>query len=81
MVYRSSAAPSTSTSNKTLSKTSKADLWVDRYRPQRFTDLLGDERVHRETMGWLKEWDYCVFKKKKPNAKKLSQDNNNNSVW
>ncbi|THH10289.1 hypothetical protein EW145_g1444 [Phellinidium pouzarii] len=41
------------------------ELWVDRYRPSRFSDLLGDERVHRETMTWLKEWDYCVFGKRK----------------
>lgn len=40
-------------------------LWVDKYRPQRFTDLLGDERLHREVLGWVKEWDYCVFGKKK----------------
>lgn len=38
-------------------------LWVDKYRPQRFTDLLGDERLHREVLGWVK--DYCVFGKKK----------------
>lgn len=41
------------------------ELWVDRYRPSRFVDLLGDERVHRDTMGWLKEWDCCVFGKRK----------------
>ncbi|KZT55103.1 P-loop containing nucleoside triphosphate hydrolase protein [Calocera cornea HHB12733] len=39
-------------------------LWVDRYRPKRYLDLLGDDRVHRETMSWLKEWDYCVFGRK-----------------
>ncbi|ORY58350.1 P-loop containing nucleoside triphosphate hydrolase protein [Leucosporidium creatinivorum] len=37
-------------------------LWTDRYRPKRFTDLLGDERVHRSALLWLKEWDQCVFK-------------------
>ncbi|ELU36390.1 sister chromatid cohesion-related protein [Rhizoctonia solani AG-1 IA] len=40
-------------------------MWVDRYRPKCFTDLLGDERVHRETMAWLKEWDQCVFGRRK----------------
>ncbi|KAI5124305.1 hypothetical protein M0805_008913 [Coniferiporia weirii] len=52
------------------------ELWVDRYRPSCFTDLLGDERVHRETMGWLKEWDHCVFGKKKAmkRQKKLFND-------
>ncbi|ETW86126.1 hypothetical protein HETIRDRAFT_308576, partial [Heterobasidion irregulare TC 32-1] len=39
----------------------KDTLWVDRYRPKRFTELLGDERLHREVMAWVKEWDPCVF--------------------
>lgn len=45
--------------------------WVEKYRPKRFTELLGDERVHRDVMAWLKEWDPCVFKKK---AKKRVRD-------
>ncbi|KAA1469409.1 hypothetical protein DENSPDRAFT_796002 [Dentipellis sp. KUC8613] len=40
-------------------------LWIDRYRPKRFVDLLGDERLHREVAAWVKEWDYCVFGKRK----------------
>ncbi len=39
-------------------------MWVDKHRPNKFTELLGDERVHREVLGWLKEWDECVFKRK-----------------
>ncbi|KAJ6624531.1 hypothetical protein B0H10DRAFT_1943134 [Mycena sp. CBHHK59/15] len=38
-------------------------LWVDRYRPRQFTDLMGNERVARETMAWVKQWDWCVFGK------------------
>lgn len=45
------------------------ELWVDRYRPQQYTDLLGDDRVHREVMAWVKEWDYCVFGKSKGKLK------------
>jgi chromosome transmission fidelity protein 18 len=44
-------------------------LWVDRYRPTRFTDLLGNERIARETLAWIKLWDWCVFGKR-PNAKR-----------
>ncbi|CDZ98631.1 DNA replication checkpoint protein CHL12/CTF18 [Phaffia rhodozyma] len=44
-------------------------MWVDRYRPVKFSDLLGDERVNRETMSWLKEWDQCVFQRKPPHLK------------
>ncbi|TFK54597.1 P-loop containing nucleoside triphosphate hydrolase protein [Heliocybe sulcata] len=53
-------------------KISQDKLWVDRYRPRVFADLLGDERVHRETMAWVKEWDWCVFGKKK--GKKRARD-------
>lgn len=41
-----------------------SQMWVDKHRPSKFTELLGDERVHREVLGWLKEWDECVFKRK-----------------
>ncbi|PWN26081.1 P-loop containing nucleoside triphosphate hydrolase protein [Jaminaea rosea] len=56
-----SVAPSASTSGP---RQGDGKVWVERYRPKRFTELLGDERVHREVMGWLKEWDSCVFKRK-----------------
>lgn len=49
------------------------ELWVDRYRPQQYTDLLGDDRVHREVMAWVKEWDYCVFGKSK-GKRKMTED-------
>ncbi|KAI0032282.1 P-loop containing nucleoside triphosphate hydrolase protein [Vararia minispora EC-137] len=45
-----------------FSNSSSSDmLWVDQYRPSKYTDLLGDERVHREVLSWVKEWDECVF--------------------
>ncbi|KAK0483962.1 hypothetical protein IW261DRAFT_1466046 [Armillaria novae-zelandiae] len=47
-------------------------LWVDRYRPQRFTDLMGNERVAREILSWVKQWDWCVFGKTK--GKKRARD-------
>ncbi|OJA12544.1 hypothetical protein AZE42_08143 [Rhizopogon vesiculosus] len=51
-------------------------LWVDRYRPGKFTELLGNERVARETMAWVKQWDWCVFGKKK-SKKRLREDDEN----
>ena len=36
---------------------------LGRYHPKRYTDLLGDERVHREVLAWVKQWDLCVFGK------------------
>jgi chromosome transmission fidelity protein 18 len=47
----------------------KCDLWTDRYKPIRFTDLIGDERVHRETLAWVKEWDFCVYGPQKATGK------------
>ncbi|CAO1622886.1 unnamed protein product [Jaminaea pallidilutea] len=53
--------------NESSSKPRKREdgkVWVEKYRPKRFAELLGDERVHREVMGWLREWDACVFRRK-----------------
>ncbi|KAF7974845.1 hypothetical protein HWV62_11223 [Athelia sp. TMB] len=54
-------------------------LWVDRYRPQRFSDLLGNDRVARETMAWVKQWDFCVFGSKKGKKRPRDDDDNFNS--
>jgi len=36
-------------------------LWTEKYRARKFTDLIGDERTHRSVMHWLKRWDPVVF--------------------
>ncbi|KAJ4722941.1 chromosome transmission fidelity protein 18-like [Melia azedarach] len=36
-------------------------LWVDKYAPNSFTELLSDEQTNREVLLWLKQWDACVF--------------------
>ena len=54
-------------------------MWVDRYRPRKFPELLGDERVHRDVMSWIKEWDQCVFKRrpnKRPRTSGYNKFNN-----
>lgn len=45
-------------------KDESGQLWVDKYRPQNYTDLMGDERLNRDVLRWVKQWDYCVFKTK-----------------
>ena len=67
------SAQSSSESVSASSSKVHGDLWVDRYRPQQYTDLLGDDRVHREVMAWVKEWDYCVFGKSK-GKQKMTED-------
>lgn len=51
-------------------------LWVDQYRPQRFTELLGNERVAREVMAWVKQWDWCVFGKTRNKKRQREEDQN-----
>ncbi|KAG4303823.1 hypothetical protein PORY_002786, partial [Pneumocystis oryctolagi] len=46
-----------------FSQTQESQLWTNKHAPKRFTDLLGDERIHREVLRWIKHWDFCVFGK------------------
>ncbi|KAJ3174600.1 hypothetical protein HDU87_007082 [Geranomyces variabilis] len=52
-------------------KAPKERLWVDKYSPRMYIDLVGDERINREVLTWVKEWDFCVFKK--PRRKPANQ--------
>ncbi|KAK1426376.1 hypothetical protein QVD17_15047 [Tagetes erecta] len=36
-------------------------LWVDKYSPSSFVELLSDEHTNREVLMWLKQWDSSVF--------------------
>ena len=48
-------------------------------------DLLGDERIHRDIMRWIKHWDYCVFGRDIPKSSSFhssyhnSHNNTNNT--
>ncbi|KAJ2696947.1 Chromosome transmission fidelity protein 18, partial [Coemansia spiralis] len=48
-------------------------LWVDKYRPRAFLDLISDARTNRAVMQWLKEWDHCVFGRESLVAKRATQ--------
>jgi chromosome transmission fidelity protein 18 len=37
---------------------------------------MGNERVARDTMAWLKQWDWCVFGRKR--GRKRPRDGNEN---
>lgn len=56
-------------------KDQKTAMLVDVYRPQRFIDLVGDDRVHREVLAWVKEWDFCVFGNKKGKKRQRDEEN------
>ncbi|XP_014470697.1 PREDICTED: chromosome transmission fidelity protein 18 homolog [Dinoponera quadriceps] len=46
------------------------ELWVDKYRPRSYIELLSDETVNRELLHWLKLWDKIVFNRKISRVKK-----------
>ncbi|EFO22418.2 hypothetical protein LOAG_06066 [Loa loa] len=37
------------------------DLWVEKYAPHTYADLISDETVNRLLLNWLRLWDECVF--------------------
>ncbi|VDK85332.1 unnamed protein product [Litomosoides sigmodontis] len=43
-------------------------LWVDKYAPHTYTDLISDETVNRLLLNWLKLWDECVFHRAIPDV-------------
>lgn len=38
-------------------------LWVDKYSPRSFFELLSDEQVNRDVVKWVKAWDACAHGK------------------
>ncbi|GAB5367569.1 hypothetical protein AAMO2058_001241700 [Amorphochlora amoebiformis] len=46
------------------------ELWVDKYRPKKFIDLLGDDDINRKVLQWVKSWDEVVFPDKFKKNKK-----------
>ena len=53
-----------STEAPTLTKTNRKGrtmMWTEKYRARKFTDLIGDERTHRDVLRWIKRWDPIVF--------------------
>ncbi|KAL4659108.1 hypothetical protein GN956_G3456 [Arapaima gigas] len=44
-------------------------LWVDRFSPTRYTELLSDDFTNRCLLKWLKLWDTVVFGREKPSRK------------
>lgn len=59
------------------------ELWVDKYRPRSYLELLSDEIVNRQFLHWLKLWDKIVFnrnitkRKQTPMFRKRNVDEKN----
>ena len=50
-------------------------MLVDLHRPTSFVSLLSDERINRNVLSWLKEWDPLVFSSRDGRKKPLRGDN------
>ena len=48
-------------------------MWTETYRAKRFTDLVGDERTHRQVLRWVKGWDPIVFPGSQPPSLRKKQ--------
>jgi len=55
-------------------------LWVDKYAPVGFLDLLSDEMINRDVVRWVKEWDTCVFGKEENTANTRITDRGNDKA-
>lgn len=42
------------------------NLWVEKYSPKSYIDLLSDDGINRLVLTWLKSWDHVVFGKELP---------------
>eukprot|EP00112_Aurelia_sp_Birch-Aquarium-sp1_P012693 Seg2672.7 transcript_id=Seg2672.7/GoldUCD/mRNA.D3Y31 product="Chromosome transmission fidelity protein 18-like" protein_id=Seg2672.7/GoldUCD/D3Y31 len=52
-------------------------LWVEKFTPKRFTELLSDDGINRILLKWLKLWDEYVFGKSKKKMHKIKKENPN----
>ena len=60
--------------SRSLKVKHQGQMWTEKYRARKFTDLVGDERTHRAVLRWLKAWDQIVFPgSAKPKIKKGAQ--------
>ncbi|KAL3229214.1 Chromosome transmission fidelity protein 18 [Nakaseomyces bracarensis] len=41
---------------------SQSQLWVEKWRPSKFLDLVGNEKNNRRILRWLRQWSPAVFK-------------------
>ena len=48
-------------------------LWVDKYRPSSFIELLSPADINRTVLSWLLEWDVCVYGRQR-NSKRQQQE-------
>ncbi|CCK69671.1 Ctf18p KNAG_0C05730 [Huiozyma naganishii CBS 8797] len=55
-------------------------LWVEKWRPKSFVDLIGNEKSDRILLAWLRQWSFAAFKEEPPNPPKAEDSNDDKSV-
>ena len=48
-------------SNNKIKIDENSELWLEKYKPKKYDDLLTDEKTNRDILTWLKSWDELVF--------------------
>ncbi|ODV61390.1 Ctf18p ASCRUDRAFT_7627 [Ascoidea rubescens DSM 1968] len=66
-------------SNQLQNTSSKNSLFVDKYRPKSFLDLIGNEKQNRSILKWLNQWNHCAFNNQSDLYKHDNNHNNNNN--
>lgn len=54
-------------------------LWVEKYKPKKYIELLSDESCNRNLLKWIKLWDKVVFSSAKTVQKPYADQMNNNA--
>lgn len=59
------------TESEKKAKTTEADncgteLWVEKWCPRNFLDLVGNEKTNRRVLRWIRQWSPCVFDEQLP---------------
>jgi chromosome transmission fidelity protein 18 len=52
-----------------------AELWVEKYKPKNYLELLSDEGTNRTLLHWLKLWDKVVFNRERKVKQRAKVEN------
>jgi chromosome transmission fidelity protein 18 len=67
-----------------VASASCGQMWVDKYSPKSFSQLLSSDSTNKEVLKAVKQWDHFVFKRPNPvfhTAPATNTFNNNNSKF
>lgn len=59
----------------------QTELWVEKFKPRCYTDLLSDNGTNRTLLMWLKLWDQLVFGKERKVKRQLTEEEVEAARW